>query len=133
MTDATESIVPDELKDLLERPLYGHLATLRPDRDVQVNPMWFGWDGTHLLFTHTTKRQKFRNITAHPKVAFSIIDPDSPYRYIELRGTVTEIEPDPTGAFFVELAHRYGEDWPVPADAADRVIIKVTPHAYTTQ
>src|SRR5690349_14245482 len=55
--------VPDGYEDLLTRPLFGHLATTRPDGTVQVNPMWFEWDGTHLRFTHTTKRQKYRNVT----------------------------------------------------------------------
>ena len=33
--------VPAGYDDLLERPLYGHLATARPDGAVQVSPMWF--------------------------------------------------------------------------------------------
>ena len=33
--------VPAGYDDLLERPLYGHLATARPDCSVQVSPMWF--------------------------------------------------------------------------------------------
>ena len=55
----------------LERPLYGHLATTRPDGTAQVNPMWFDWDGELLRFTHTNKRQKYSNVTAHPQVARS--------------------------------------------------------------
>jgi predicted pyridoxine 5'-phosphate oxidase superfamily flavin-nucleotide-binding protein len=39
------SVIPDSHRDLLERPLYAHLATVRPDGKPQVNPMWFGWDG----------------------------------------------------------------------------------------
>jgi len=38
-------VVPAGYDDLLERPLYGHLATTRPDGSVQVSPMWFDWDG----------------------------------------------------------------------------------------
>ena len=57
--------------------------------------MWFDWDGELLRFTHTTKRQKYRNIAAHPKVAMSIVDPDNPYRYLEVRGDVEQIVPDP--------------------------------------
>ena len=32
--------VPDGYEDLLTRPLFGHLATTRPDGTVQVNPMY---------------------------------------------------------------------------------------------
>ena len=39
--------VPADLLDLLDRPLYGALATIRPDGTAQVNPMWFEYDGAH--------------------------------------------------------------------------------------
>jgi len=84
--------IPEDYESLLERPLYGHLATTRPDGRVQVNPMWFDWDGELLRFTHTTKRQKYRNITSRPEVAMSISDPDNPYRYLE-----ADIRPGFTG------------------------------------
>ena len=63
--------IPEEYESLLERPVFGHLATVRPDGRPQVNPMWFDWDGELLRFTHTTKRQKYRNIAANPDVAMS--------------------------------------------------------------
>lgn len=61
-----------------------------------------------LRFTHTTTRQKYRNIEADPRVSISIIDPDKPMRYLEVRGVVERIDPDSEGAFHVELAKRYG-------------------------
>jgi PPOX class probable F420-dependent enzyme len=99
--------IPEGYEDLLERPLYGHLATLRPDGTVQVNPMWFDWDGELLRFTHTTKRQKYRNVSAHPQVAMSIVDPNNPYKFLEVRGDVEEIVPDPDGDFYMHLNDRY--------------------------
>jgi PPOX class probable F420-dependent enzyme len=127
-------MIPDEYADLLTRPLFGHLATLRPDGTPQVNPMWFSWDGTHLRFTNTTRRQKHRNVTAEPRVAMSVNDPDRPYRYLEVRGTVERIEPDPGAEFFAELATRYGLDLDgPPGDAADRVVFVVRPHAVSYQ
>jgi PPOX class probable F420-dependent enzyme len=126
--------IPAGYEDLLTRPLYGHLATTRPDGDPQVNPMWFDWDGQLLRFTHTTKRQKYRNIAANPHIAMSIVDPDMPYKYLEVRGVVEEIVPDPTGAFYLHLNDRY--DGPLtepPADAADRVIVVVRPTSFSKQ
>jgi PPOX class probable F420-dependent enzyme len=126
--------IPDDYRDLLERPLYGHLATARPDGTVQVNPMWFDWDGELLRFTHTTKRQKYRNVTAHPQVAISIVDPDNPYKFLEVRGTVEEIVPDPTGAFYMHLNDRYsGPFSEPPPDSPDRVILVVRPTAVSKQ
>lgn len=127
-------IVPDSHQDLLTRPLFGHLATIRPDGTPQVNPMWFSWDGTFLRFTGTTTRYKYRNVTAHPEVAVSISDPEQPYRYLEVRGVVTRIEPDPDAAFFGELAERYRlpMDGP-PGDAADRIVYVVEPRSVSFQ
>jgi hypothetical protein len=64
-------------------------------------------------------------------VAISIIDPENSYRYLEVRGVVERIDPDPTGAFFVELAERYDAPFGagVPKDAADRVVFVVRPTA----
>ena len=125
------SAIPDDLVDLLDRPLYASLGTVRPDNTVQVNPMWFAWDGEFIRFTHTNFRRKFKNIQANPAVAISIIDPENPYRYLEVRGVVERIDPDPAGAFFVELAKRYDAPFgtSAPPDAVDRVVFVVRPTA----
>ncbi|TQM43362.1 PPOX class F420-dependent oxidoreductase [Pseudonocardia cypriaca] len=130
MTTATE-IIPEEFRDLLERPLIADLATVREDGTPQVNPMWFAWDGEFIRFTHTNFRRKFRNIQANPAVAISIVDAENPYRYLEVRGVVERIEPDPTGAFYVELAKRYDAPFGTnaPKDAPDRVVVVVRPTA----
>ncbi|MDN5749988.1 MAG: PPOX class F420-dependent oxidoreductase [Pseudonocardia sp.] len=127
-------MIPDSHLDLLTRPLFAHLATLRPGGMPQVNPMWFTWDGTHLRFTTTTTRRKHRNVTAEPRVAMSINDPDEPYRYLEIRGQVERIDADPGATFFGELARRYAlaMDGP-PGDAADRVVLVVRPDAVSYQ
>lgn len=128
------AVIPAELLDLLERPLYGHLATIRPDDTAQVNPMWYAWDGEFLKFTTTSTRQKARNLDHNPSVAMSVTDPDQPSHYLEVRGVADRIEPDPTGAFFVELATRYGVESPsAPPDKERRVIVWVRATGYSTQ
>lgn len=123
------STVPADHMDLLERPIVANLATVRPDGTPQVNPMWFVSDGTGTVvrFTHTDQRQKYRNIQLNPNVAVAIQDPDNTSRYLEVRGVVSSITPDPEGDFFRELAVRYGRDFSgVPLDASHRVILEVT-------
>ena len=89
--------------DLLERPLFGHLGTMRPDGRPQVNVMWFDWDGELLRFTHIPQRQKYRNLQANPRISLSVADPDDGYRYLEVRGLLERIEDDPGGKFYMEL------------------------------
>lgn len=118
--------VPADLLHLLTDPNYGDLATVRPDHTPQVNPMWFQYDAESktIRFTHTTKRAKFRNLQANPAMALCVTDPENPYVFIELRGRLVEVIPDPDGAFYPVLGARYGNpDTPVPPDAADRVIL----------
>ncbi len=60
--------------------------------------MWFDWDGEKLRFTHTNKRQKYRNIASQPRTwrCRSSI-PTTRTAISEVRGVVEEIVPDPTG------------------------------------
>jgi len=126
-------VIPGPLADLLDRPLIAHLATVRPDGTPQVNPTWFRFDGTNLWLTTTSKRQKNRNWQAQPAVALSIADPDQPERYLEIRGRVERILPDPEGAEFVRLAERYGVPQGPPPDAADRIAVAIRPEHATRQ
>jgi PPOX class probable F420-dependent enzyme len=116
--------IPADLSDLLQRPLFASLGTIRPDDTVQVSPMWFDYDGEQLRFTHTTKRAKFRNLQRNPSMSLMVFDPDAPMRYLELRGSLVAAEPDPSGAFYVHLGQRYGNpDQQPPPDSADRVVL----------
>jgi PPOX class probable F420-dependent enzyme len=116
--------IPDDLVDLLERPLYGSLGTIRPDNTVQVNPMWFDFDGDSVRFTHTSKRAKYRNLQRNPTMSLLVTDPDDPMRYVEVRGRLTEAVPDPEGQYYVHLGRRYGNaDQAPPPDRADRVVL----------
>lgn len=111
---------------ILQSTSLAHLATIGPRGEAQCSPMWFLWDGECLLFTHTTQRQKYRNVRRDPRVAVSITDPDDPYVYAEFRGRVARIEDDPTGSLYDTLAVRYGSERRYRGDP--RVILRVTVH-----
>jgi len=127
-------VIPAHLVHLLEEPNYGFLGTIRPDDTVQVNPMWFLYDGETIRFTHTTKRAKYRNLQHNPAMSLAVIDPGNAFTYLEVRGTLLEVIPDPTGEFYVTLGKRYGnaEQQP-PKDSADRVILVMSIEKFTTQ
>jgi PPOX class probable F420-dependent enzyme len=116
--------IPKDLRPLLDRPLFASLGTIRPDNTVQVNPMWFEYDGEHLRFTHTTYRGKFRNLQSNPSMSLLVIDDEDPQVYLELRGELVDVIEDPAGDFYVRLGRRYGNpDQQPPPDKADRVIL----------
>jgi PPOX class probable F420-dependent enzyme len=125
--------IPPSHADILDSKALAHVATIGPDGTPQNNPVWFGWDGTHVLFSQTTGRQKYRNLKANPAVALSIVDEANPYRYLEIRGVVDEIVDDPGNAFINSMAKKYIDQdeypWHQPGD--QRVVVKVLPQKTT--
>lgn len=120
--------IPAAFLDLLQNPNIGVLATVRADGAPSATPMWFLWEDGRLLFTHTTYRAKIAELEATGLATLLVIDPTNPLRYLQVRARLGEITPDPTGAFYVRLARRYGAGNPsAPSDAADRVVIALDP------
>ena len=116
--------------DLLDRPVFAHLATVRPDGGPQSSVMWFVWDGRRIRMTHTRRRQKFRNLQEEPRVALSLADSDDPYRYLEIRGVVESIEDDDAEAsFYLSLQERYDHVRRI-RDAPVRVIVTIRPESF---
>ncbi len=134
MPDQTQSIIPDSHLNLLTSTAVANVATIGPDGAPQVNPVWFEWDGTNLRFGQVTTRQKLRNLRRDPRIAVSIVDPDNPIRYLEIRG-IARLEPDPE----LELTHRLGKKYlgldrfPYLQPGEERVQVVVEPRRVTFQ
>ena len=127
-------IIPENYSDLLSSTALAHVATIGPEGEPQNNPVWFDWDGEHVKFSQTKTRQKHRNLNRDPRIALSIVDPENPYRYLEVRGEVTLIEEDPDLDFINSMAKKYlGLDkYPYHQPGDERVVIFVKPH-HTSQ
>ncbi|NOK58688.1 MAG: hypothetical protein GFH27_549301n284 [Chloroflexi bacterium AL-W] len=127
-------MIPEQYKDLLNTTALAHIATIGPKGEPQVNPVWFHWDGSYIQFSQTTTRQKYRNLQRDPHIALSIVDPQNPYRYIEIRGVVARVEDDPDLAFINGMAKKYlGVDqYPYHQPNDQRIVIYVEPE-HTSQ
>lgn len=84
-------MIPASYKDLIEGPVIVSLATVMPDGQPQVTPVWCSYDGTHVKVNTARGRQKEKNMSARSMVTILAIDPKNPYRYLEVRGSVDEI------------------------------------------
>lgn len=125
--------IPETHADLVTRPIVATLVTHMPNGYPQATPVWFSFDGQHIWVNTESSRRKAQNMRANPKVAFLIVDPEDPYRYLEIRGDV--VEETTEGA--VEHIHRlcasyFGrEDFyanaPHLRDVEVRVIFKIRP------
>ena len=71
------------------------------------NPVWFDWDGEHIKISQTKARQRYRNMNREPQIALSLVDPENPYQYLEIRGEVTRIDEDPNLDFINSMAKKY--------------------------
>lgn len=121
--------IPTQFRDLLTQKAFAHLATLMPDGRPQVTPVWFEFDGTHILVNSAKGRVKDKNMRRDSRVALSIQDPDNAYRYIEIRGKVVEITENGATAHIDKLAKRYmGLDtYPFHQPGVSRVIYRIEP------
>lgn len=84
------SLIPERLLDLLSDDVksFASLALTRRDGRPHVSPVWFAWDGEHVIVNTARNRVKDRILKRHPKVSLSIMDPKNPYRYVLITGPV---------------------------------------------
>lgn len=127
--------IPDSYKDLLTRKkrAIAFLGFVRKDGSPQVNPIWFDWDGTHVIINTARGRVKDRVMRHHPRVALAIEDPSDQERYLELRGPV--VEETEVGAYEVicSLKEKYSGERNFPKRPGEvRVTYKILPERVST-
>ena len=125
--------IPEKYRDLFQKRAFASLATLMPDGSPQVTPVWCDFDGTHVLFNSAKGRQKDRNVRRDPRVSLAIIDPENPYRYLEICGRVAEITEEGAAAYIDKLSKKYlGVDkYPYGQPGEVRVLYKIVPEHTT--
>ena len=118
---------PDKYRDLFDKKAFGSFTTLMPDGSPQTTPVWVDYRDGDVWVNSAVGRQKDRNVKRDPRVAIAIIDPDNPYRYVEVRGRVREITQDGADAHIDAMAKKYlGQDkYPYRQPDEQRVIYKV--------
>lgn len=124
--------IPESHRDILDKKGFAHVSTIGPDGEPHSNPVWFDFDGTHVLISQTTSRQKVANLEQDPRVALSILDPDNPYRYLEIRGRVADIKTDTSNRFINSLAKKYMDKDEYPEPGEGRVIVKIAPERFSS-
>ncbi|MFC7155615.1 PPOX class F420-dependent oxidoreductase [Halomarina halobia] len=129
--------IPQEFHDLFEKRTFAHVATVMPDGTPQVTPVWVDYDADaeELLVNTARGRLKERNVSRDPKVGVSLVDPDDPYRFVSVRGRVTDLQEERADEHINELAKRYMgvDEYPNrDAESGARVIVRIsTDHVAT--
>src|SRR3984893_17675647 len=77
--------IPEKYLDLLtQKKAFAVLATTMPDGSPQVTPVWFDYKDGVVRVNTAKGRVKARNLKKDAAVALAVIDPDNPYRYIQI-------------------------------------------------
>jgi PPOX class probable F420-dependent enzyme len=121
--------IPEKYRDLFNKPAFANLATIMPNGSPQVTPVWFDYDGKHMLVNSAKGRQKDRNMRREPRVSMAIMDPENPYRYLEVRGRVAEITEKGADAHIDKMAKKYlnKDKYPFRQPGEVRVLYKIEP------
>jgi PPOX class probable F420-dependent enzyme len=99
-----------------------------PKGQPQVTPVWVDYDGRHILINTAEGRQKDKNLQRDGRVALSILDPDNPYRYLEVRGRVAERTRSGADEHIDSLSMKYlGKKYPFRQPNEVRVVYRIEP------
>jgi PPOX class probable F420-dependent enzyme len=129
------SAIPEAFNDLLtKKKAFANLATVNADGTPQVTPVWFDWDGSRLRINTAKGRVKDKNLRRTPAAALTIMDPDNPYRYIQVKGSVANVTESGADAHIDALSKKYtGQDRYAKRTAGEvRVIFTITPDRVQT-
>jgi PPOX class probable F420-dependent enzyme len=126
--------VPEKYVDLLQKKTFANLGTLMPDGSPQVTPVWFEYDGQHILVNSAKGRVKDKNMRRDPRVSLAISDPENPYRYLQVRGRVVNITEKGAPEHIDKLAEKYlGQPkYPYAQPGEVRVLYTIEPEQVNT-
>ena len=121
--------IPLGFMDLLTRKkALAHLAMVLKDGTPQVTPVWFEYSDGRLRFVAQTWTMKAKTLREGSKVAVAIVDPDNPFRYIQLRGVVESITEEGAEEYVDHLSMKYfGTPYPYKKPGQERRIFSIRP------
>jgi PPOX class probable F420-dependent enzyme len=127
--------IPDDFRDLFERPIYAVVTTVMPSGQPQSTVVWVDYDGTFVRINTVQGRQKERNLRRNPKITLVLLDPDNAYRWIEVRGQVESITEGGGVEHIEALSRKYNNgrayygDWNTRTtpQTETRVVVNIRP------
>jgi len=124
--------IPQNYLDLLQqKKAFASLATVMPDGSPQVTPVWFDYKDGAIRVNTAKGRVKARNMKEGAAVALSIMDPDEPYRYVQVRGKVKRVTESGADDHIDSLAKKYlgKEKYPWKRPGETLVFYEIEPAA----
>jgi PPOX class probable F420-dependent enzyme len=122
--------IPENFLDLLTtKKAFAAIATVMKDGSPQVTPVWFDYTDGKIRVNTARGRVKSRTLRPGAPVALAIIDPDNPYRYLQVRGRVVSVTEQRADEHIDSLAKKYlGQDkYPFRQPGEVRVKCEIEP------
>ena len=122
--------IPENFLDLLTvKKAFANIASVMKDGSPQVTPVWFDYVDGKIRVNTARGRVKARTLHAGARVAMAIVDPDDPYRYLQVRGLVLNVTEEGADAHIDSLAKKYlGQDkYPFRQPGEARVRCEIEP------
>src|SRR2546430_16400997 len=115
-------------------PILVVLWTRRDDGSVQLNRVWFELKDGFFWLNSNTGRLWPKNLQRDRELTMLLVDPKTPDRYVQIKGRLVSLIPDPTAEFIGRLAHRYtGKPFRELEPGEHRVTFKIQPVTVTGQ
>jgi PPOX class probable F420-dependent enzyme len=117
-----------EVRAFAQADNFAALTTLFDDGAPQTQVMWVDADDDHILINTEVHRAKFRNTERDPRVSVLIWAKDDAYRYVEVRGRVTEVVRGQEARDHIDHCSQvyFGKDYPAEIQS-ERAILRITP------
>lgn len=80
--------LPQQAKNLIDAHAFVVLGTGNDDNGPHTAILWATRDDDTVLMSTVRGLRKERNLMADPRASVLVLDPQSAYRYVELRGTI---------------------------------------------
>jgi len=126
--------IPERFHDLFDDANFATFATVMPAGTPHQTIVWIDRevvDGEDRVLVNTERgRQKDRNVQRNPLVGVCIMDPEDPYRYVSVRGSVEEVTAEGADDHADALARQYMGVEVYPnreEEEGERVIVRVEP------
>jgi PPOX class probable F420-dependent enzyme len=82
-------------RQLIEEPVTAVIAVMGAAGRPNLTPVWFDYEGDTILLNLATHRRKVDWLKANPQATFLLMNPQNPYHWLSIKGTVTrEISED---------------------------------------
>ncbi|MBF6568262.1 MAG: PPOX class F420-dependent oxidoreductase [Candidatus Binataceae bacterium] len=111
-----------------EKLTFAYIATVMKDGSPQVTPVWFEYLDGKIKINTAKGRVKAHTLRSGVPVAMAIADPANPYRFVQVRGRVTEVTEKGARDHIDKLSHKYlGQPYPHSQPGEVRLMVTIEP------